>query len=175
MEHNPIQTMLQEHETISQVEEIIKTLNNSWEDDSEKYEEAVSILITFFKEYADENHHRKEEEVLFPAICDHPDFILQEIIDELEQHHEDFRDYTKEIEEALDEKDYEKSYHELKNYLQDLLDHIAVENDELFVLAETLLDEDELETIYFKFMDIDMELGNEKKTELEQSIQAIEI
>jgi len=175
MEYNPIQTMLDEHELISDVEDVIINLNNSWENDSEEYKKNVKSLITFFREYADGIHHRKEEEVLFPAICNHPEFILNEIIDELKQHHEDFREYTHEIEEALEEKDYERSYKKLNNYLQDLLDHIAVENDELFVLAETLLDEDELETIYFKFMDIDMELGNERKKELEQSIQKIEI
>jgi len=170
MNNNPIQTMLEEHEIISKTENIIKNLNHSWENNSENYTKAITRLITFFRDYADGNHHRKEEEVLFPAICNHPDFKLQDIIDELEQHHEDFRDYTIEIEEALDEKDYEKSYHVLKNYLQELLDHIAVENDELFVLAETLLDEEELETIYFKFKDIDMELGEESKLKLEESI-----
>ena len=106
MEHNPIQTMHDEHEVISKTEKIIENLDRYWEISSEKYIKTVTILITFFREYADDNHHRKEEEVLFPAICDHPDFKLREIIDELEQHHEDFRDYTKEIEEALDEKDY---------------------------------------------------------------------
>ncbi len=170
MEHDPIKIMLDEHELIAQAEEVIENLNNSWHNNSEKYENAVASLIAFFREYADGHHHRKEEEVLFPAISNHPDFILQDIIDELEQHHEDFREYTKEIEHALDEKEYEKSYTVLTNYLQDLLDHIAIENDELFVLAETLLDEDELKTIYFKFMDIDMELGDERKTKLEQSL-----
>lgn len=173
MKHNPIKIMLDEHELIAQVEDIIENLNNSWKDDSGKYEKAVISLIAFFREYADGYHHRKEEEVLFPAICDHPDFILQEIIDELEQHHEDFREYTKEIEEALEEKEFEKSYNVLTNYLQDLLDHIAVENDEFFVLAESLLDEDELETIYFKFKDIDMELGEDRKIELVEKIKRI--
>ncbi len=173
MEHDPIEIMLNEHELIAQVEDVIENLNNSWIDDSEKYEKAITLLIDFFRDYADGHHHRKEEEVLFPAICDHPDFILQDIIDELEQHHEDFREYTKEIVVALEEKDYKRSYDVLTNYLQDLLDHIAVENDELFVLAETLLEEDELETIYFKFKDIDMEIGDKRKTELEQSIQII--
>jgi hemerythrin-like domain-containing protein len=175
MNKNPIQTMLEEHEIISKTENIIKNLNHSWEINSEKYTNAITRLIKFFRDYADNNHHRKEEEVLFPAICNHPDFKLQDIIDELEKHHEDFRDYTIEIEEALDEKDYEKSYQVLKNYLQELLDHIAVENDELFVLAETLLDEEELETIYFKFKDIDMELGEESKLKLEESIENIAV
>lgn len=174
MKNSPIQTMLDEHEVISQTEKVIEKLDHYWEISSEKYTKIVTILITFFRNYADDIHHRKEEEVLFPAISNHPDFKLREIIDELEQHHEDFRDYTKEIEEALDKNEYEKSYNELKNYLQDLLDHIAVENDELFVLAETLLDEEELETIYFKFKDIDMEIGDYRKTELEKSLDSLE-
>ena len=170
MNNNPIQTLLEEHQVISKTENIIKTLNRSWEYNSENYTKAIKTLIIFFRDYADGNHHRKEEEVLFPAICDHPDFKLQEIIDELEQHHEDFREYTEEIEKALDVNDYENSYSLLKNYLQKLLDHIAVENNELFVLAEILLDDEELETIYFKFKDIDMELGEVSKLELEKSI-----
>jgi len=173
MEHNPIQTMLDEHEVICQTEAIIENLDKLWETDAENYKTTVSTLITFFREYADAYHHRKEEEVLFPAINDHPDFVLQEIIEEFETHHEDFRDYASSIEELLNSDDFEESYKELNNYLQDLLDHIGAENDELFVLAETLLDEDELQTIFFKFKDIDMELGEERKIELEESIGSI--
>jgi hemerythrin-like domain-containing protein len=167
--------MLDEHEVICKTEAIIENLNQLWESDIEKYTELVTTLISFYREYADSYHHRKEEEVLFPAIKNHPDFVLREIIDEFEQHHEDFRDYTREIEQAIMEGNYEKSYQELNNYLQDLLDHIAAENDELFVLAESLLGEEELETIFFKFKDIDMELGQDRKTELEENISAIEI
>ncbi len=173
MEHNPIQTMLDEHEIICQAEDIIENLDKTWEADADKYKETVSFLITFFREYADGYHHRKEEDVLFPAIQKHPDFVLQEIIEEFETHHEDFREYTVTIEDLINAGDFEKSYKELNNYLQDLLDHIGAENDELFVLAETLMDEDDLETIYFKFKDIDMELGEERKVELEKSIAAL--
>ena len=175
MKNNPIQTMLDEHEVICKTEAIIENLNQLWESDIEKYTELVTTLISFYREYADSYHHRKEEEVLFPAIKNHPDFVLREIIDEFEQHHEDFRDYIKEIEQAIMEGNYEKSYQELNNYLQDLLDHIAAENDELFVLAESLLGEEDLETIFFKFKDIDMELGQDRKTELEEKISTIEI
>jgi hemerythrin-like domain-containing protein len=175
IKYNPIQTMLEEHEIICKTESIIETLDYYWEKYPKKYTEIVTTLISFFREYADGYHHRKEEEVLFPAIKNHPDFVLHEIIDEFEQHHEDFRDYTKEIEEALTEGNYKKSYQELNNYLQDLLNHIAAENDELFVLAETLLEEEDLETIFFKFKDIDMELGIDRKTELEENITSLRI
>jgi hemerythrin-like domain-containing protein len=173
MTNNPIQIMLDEHDIISKTESIIKNLNLLWETDAEKYMEKVKTLITFFKEYADGYHHFKEEEVLFPAIMNHPDFSLQEIIHEFEEHHQGFRDYTKNIVDAIKNGNYEKSYQELNSYLEDLLDHIAAENDELFVLAENLIDDKELEAIFFKFKDIDMDLGESRKIELEQSIETI--
>jgi len=173
MKNNPIEVMFCEHEVISKTEAIIQNLDKTWVTDAVKYKEVIATLINFFREYADGYHHRKEEDVLFPAINDHPNFVLQEIIEEFETHHEDFRDYTVAIEEAISEKDFEGSYTQLNNYLQDLLDHIAAENDELFVLAESLLNEDELETIYFKFKDVDRELGEDRKVELEESIDAI--
>jgi hemerythrin-like domain-containing protein len=168
MNNNPIDVMHAEHDIINKAEEVIINCKSLWEKDTTAYINIIEQLIIFFREYADGYHHRKEEEVLFPAIKDHPDFVLQEIIDELENHHESFRDYVKEIEMALAKHDFSKSYQELQNYCNDLLDHIAAENDELFVLAETLLDETDLETIFFKFKDIDMELGEERKGELEK-------
>ncbi|MCB0802522.1 MAG: hemerythrin domain-containing protein [Flavobacteriales bacterium] len=173
MKNNPIDVMLHEHEVICSTEAIIEGLDKSWEEEPEKYKSTVSTLLTFFREYADGYHHNKEEEVLFPAINDHPDFVLQEMVEEFETHHEDFREYSKVIEDAMAEEEFEESYKELNSYLQDLLDHIAAENEELFVLAESLLDESDLETIYFKFKDIDMELGEERKTELEKLIQGL--
>jgi len=40
-------------------------------------------------------------------------------------------------------------------------------------LAENLMDEADLETIYFKFKDMDMELGDDRKKELEESIAGL--
>jgi hemerythrin-like domain-containing protein len=175
MEYNPIQTMLDEHAVICSTEQTIKRLEGSWTVNEEYYKSAVMTLISFFREYADGYHHRKEEEVLFPEIKNHPDFVLQEIIEEFEEHHNDFRECADSIEEAINEGDYERSYKELRNYLEDLLDHIAAENDELFVLAESLMSEEELETIYFKFKDIDRELGEENKLKLEKRIINFEV
>lgn len=173
MENNPLNVMYAEHDIIVKAESIIESLDKVWEKDEEKYKEVMATLITFFREYADGYHHRKEEEVLFPAIHGHPDFVLQEILEEFETHHEDFREYTKDIENAIAEGDYAKSYKELNRYLQDLLDHIGAENDELFSLAESLMDEDDLTTIFFRFKDIDMELGEDRKIELEKSIEGL--
>ncbi len=173
MKNNPIEVMYSEHDFIMKAEDVINNCKKSWENDSSGYSLLVGQLVIFFKEYADGYHHHKEELVLFPAIQNHPDFVLEGMIDEFIEHHESFRDYTKEILEALADKEYSKSHDLLKAYCNDLLDHIAAENDELFVLAENLLSVDELETIYFKFKDIDLEQGEARKIELEEMIDSM--
>lgn len=170
-ENNPIQVLMDEHEIISSVEARIKELNNSWLDNAENYKKNVLTLLAFFKEYSDKFHHHKEEEVLFKELRNNPDFILNDIVEELEGHHDMFRDSTKEIEEAIKNDKYEKVQELLTGYINDLLDHIAVENDELFIMAESLFNEDELERMYFLFQDIDMELGQVRKQELVDSIK----
>jgi hemerythrin-like domain-containing protein len=70
------------------------------------------------------------------------------------------------IAEALDEQKWELTQATLERYTNDLLDHISVENDEVFIMAETLFSDTELERIYFLFQDIDIKLGQERKQQL---------
>lgn len=168
MENNPAQLLMNEHEVIKQVEKTVYLLDFLWEKDAEKYKSFIAKIIYFLKEYSDKYHHHKEEEILFPELCNHPDFLLQEIIDELLEHHEMFREYTREIEEAIADNQFENAHTILKKYLENLLDHIAIENDELFIMAENLFSPNELEKLFFRFKDIDMELGEAIKTDLEK-------
>jgi hemerythrin-like domain-containing protein len=170
MEGSPIQVMYKEHEIITQAEYNIKALFHTWIDKPEEYVSEVKRLISFFKEYADKMHHMKEENVLFPALRDCDEFTLDELLSELEAHHERFREYTGKILQDLSAGDYAEAWTILKEYCNDLLDHIAVENDELFVLAEALLSAQELERIYFKFQDVDREMGLDRKKELEDIV-----
>ncbi len=166
VKHNPIQTLMDEHDVISSSVEEIQSIENLWEKNADEYKNKMSKLLEFFKEYGDKYHHYKEEEVLFPEMTNHPEFRQREIIAELEEHHNLFRDYVNEIEEALEEQEWEKVQNKLQQYLNDLLDHIAIENDEVFIMAESLFSEDELERIYFQFQDIDNEFGTIRKKEL---------
>ena len=165
-EHDPIQTLMDEHNVISSSAEALQNLEELWKKDALKYKNSVHKLLKFLKEYGDNFHHYKEENVLFPEMKAHPEFRQHEIIDELEEHHNMFRDYVKEIEEALEEQEWEQVQSKLQQYMNDLLDHIAIENDEVFIMAETLFNEEELESMFFQFQDIDNELGATRKTEL---------
>ena len=167
MNHNPVNVLLHEHDIIvsllNKVNDLGKHINNK-----EYYVEQMNNVLSFLKNYSDGYHHKKEEEILFPALQDHPDFHLSAMIDELNEHHESFREYTRDIEECIGEGNLEKAQTILEKYTSDLSDHIAIENDELFVLAENLFTEDELEKMYFHFQDSDMELGTSEKEEMEK-------
>ena len=174
MNNNPIEYLIAEHDVISHVENLVPHLEGYRNINKEAYEEAMQSLITFFREYADKFHHYKEEQVLFPKLNAHHNFSQQELITELEDHHELFREYLSSIETFLQEKNYEQVQAILKKYINELLDHIAAENDELFVMAESLFNDDEIESMYFSFKDIDREFGEDKKQQLAETIEQIE-
>lgn len=169
--NNPIQVLLDEHEVIRSSEKIINALDHSWLENENKYAEKVVNLLRFFREYTDYFHHRKEEDVLFRELKNNSGFLLPEIISELEGHHQAFRETVAEIEIALQCRQWKNIQNLLTRYMNDLLDHIAVENDEIFIIAEAVFSKEELERMYFRFEDIDSNLGKDKKNELENENQ----
>lgn len=168
MENNPAEMLMNEHDIIKRVEAVIHSMDKLWEKDPEKYKAMVTRMLYFFKEYSDKFHHYKEEEVLFPEMRNHPDFVLDEIIEELEEHHVMFREYAKDIRESIENDEPEKAHKILKKYISNLLDHIAIEDDELFSMAQSLFTEEQFEKLYFRFKDIDLELGEKFKEDLEK-------
>ncbi len=174
MNNQPLEYLIAEHDIISRVEQMVPQLDSYWKTNQETYEETIRSLITFFREYADKFHHYKEEQILFPKMNRHPDFSQQELIEEFEDHHELFREHLSSVEASLQEKNYEQVQAILKRYINELLDHIAAENDELFVMAESLFNDDELESMYFSFKDIDREFGEDKKQQLVETLEHIE-
>ncbi len=166
---NASQLLMAEHDVIKNAESLINRIKLLWEKDPEKYKTIVLRLLYFFKEYSDKYHHYKEEQVLFPEMINHPDFKLIEIIEELEDHHVMFREYTQEITVLVQQNRFDEAQKILEKYVDNLLDHIAIEDDELFSMAEHLFSPDDYEKIYFRFKDIDAALGEAKKLELEKT------
>lgn len=166
--------LIHEHFVIQNVINNLDDIQILCERYPEEYEKAVKELLIFFREYADKYHHSKEEIILFPKMSDANDMLGGNIISEMLENHEDFRGYIKNIEYLLSVKKYSEAKQVLSDYSEKLLDHIAVENDELFQMLETLFMDDEIEKIYFSFLDSDRELGDSRKKELEKSVLKIQ-
>lgn len=70
MEPEPIQELVQEHDYILKVVQALKAIGKKLQDDSFFDEKLLRDIIAFMREYADECHHAKEEDLLFPALID---------------------------------------------------------------------------------------------------------
>jgi len=163
-----LEVLYSEHEIIKSVINYREKLTALSKSDSVKYKNIITGLIGFFRNYADKFHHYKEEKLLFPLMCKKNEILKDSIIEEMLDNHQNFRKLVKSIESAVESGNYEESSRLLNQYTEMLLDHIAVEDDELFQMAETLFEEGEMEKMYYDFQDIDRELGLEVKCEFEK-------
>ena len=169
---NPVTILIQEHNLIKIAVEIAKKSRNKLGNEAE-YDSIIRQLLVFFRNYADNFHHHKEELILFPEMVKANEMLEQGIVFEMFENHSDFREMLASIENLLNSKNYEQAQNKLEQYCEALLDHIAVEDDEVFEIAKSLFDESELEKIYFRFVDVDAELGQQHKEELKANLEEL--
>ncbi|MCC7158215.1 MAG: hemerythrin domain-containing protein [Ignavibacteria bacterium] len=163
-----------EHEIIKSVIEFRERISSLSKSDPQKYKNIINELVNFFRNYADKFHHHKEEKLLFPLMCEKNEMLQESIVSEMLENHQDFRKLVNSIETEVNSDNFGEGASLLSKYTDLLLDHIAVEDDELFQIAETLFDDNELEKLYFDFQDIDRELGFDNKIELEKMKENLE-
>ncbi|MCC6683969.1 MAG: hemerythrin domain-containing protein [Bacteroidia bacterium] len=130
----------------------------------------VKNRIDFFRKYADSYHHHKEEKVLFPEMIKRNEMLEFGVIHEMLENHEDFREMLAEIEHLVNEENAAEAQKKFDKYANALIEHIAVEDDEVFQIAETLMNEDELLTVLYLFEDCDRELGAPEKIVWESKV-----
>lgn len=169
-----IQLLFDEHALIVQATEAAKGARALLDKDTATYEKVIREMIVFFRIYADRFHHHKEELILFPEMQKKNELLSGGILKEMLDNHVEFRQMVKDVENHLDEKKYIGAQTQLEAYCEMLLDHIAVENDEVFPIAESLFSEEELDKISGRFEDCDSEIGIQKKQELSEIIGEIE-
>lgn len=170
--NNPIEILYEEHniiiDAINIAHDLRKIIYNS-----DLYEKQANSLLIFFREFADKCHHQKEETVLFPQMIKANELLESGVVQEMFENHEDFRELINEIEKSIKNRDYKNAQNKLEEYTDALTDHIAVENEEVFEIAQTLFNENELEKIYYKFKDIDSEFGEKDKNLLQKQLNEI--
>lgn len=165
-----IDLLFNEHELITKAIEQTHAFLSDVANGSRSIEE-MHNRIHFFRNYADRYHHHKEEEILFPEMSKRNELLADGVIQEMLENHADFRDMLADIESTVNAGDIQTLQKQFANYAEALLDHIAVENDEVFHMAETLFSEDELDNIYYRFLDCDRELDEDNKREMEEAVE----
>jgi hemerythrin-like domain-containing protein len=109
----------------------------------------LSSLLEFFRVFADQCHHGKEEEILFPALEGKGMPRHGGPVGVMLEEHERGRDLIREMGEATDsfrERDTGSGRRWAKaasGYISLLREHISKENNILFVIAEKMLNDSE--------------------------------
>ncbi|MBL0127973.1 MAG: hemerythrin domain-containing protein [Flavobacteriales bacterium] len=171
--HNAIRSLYDEHEMIVEAIEVAKEAGTLIGKDDERYVRTMKDLIDFFRTYADQYHHHKEEEVLFPLMLESNEMLGDGVLKEMLENHADFREMLDGISKDLEAGRLPQVRDGLARYSEALLDHIAVENDEVFHMAMTLLDDNTLDRVGFQFEDHDRETGAERKEELARMVREL--
>jgi len=171
--HDSTKLLFHEHAVITEAIDIALHASSLIDGDARNYETTVRNLIQFFRQYADQYHHHKEEIILFPEMEKKNTLLGDGILREMFDQHTEFRDMIHSIESFLDAGEFKDAQQQLEAYCRALLDHIAIENDEVFQIAETIFDDKEMEQIYFRFVDCDRELGMDSKTALRRKLDEL--
>lgn len=158
----------EEHDNILHLLDRIEVLPGT--DNPDRFIEFIRRAIQLLREYADQYHHQKEEDWLFPFLKSKNELLGDGILHSLLEQHEDMRQELNIIEAAINKSDIKSAQKLLADYCRNLRDHIAAEEDELFPMAENLLTEYELDELSGRFEDNDRNLGKEKKAKYENMI-----
>ena len=167
------QMLMDEHHVIVKALDYCRTLDCTWEDDTDAYASKVNLLTDFFKDYSDGYHHNKEEIDLFKEMIRKNEMLGEGIVGEFFGQHDDFRNYVTAIRDEVKNVNYEQSFKTLMEYREELLMHIEAEDDELFPMAEALFTDAEKEHMYHRFRDIDRELGEQRKQDFENWVETL--
>jgi len=158
-----------EHEHILKIVEALEDechkLENGQNLDKSFFEKAID----FMKNYGDKFHHAKEEEILFKELkkeevqgrmhCSPMDQMLHE--------HDIGREFVKNLEKGLKEKNKEKIIENARGYCQLLREHIFKEDNILYGMANEALTDNEQKSLLEKFKIADKKNEKDEKRCLE--------
>ncbi|MFB3907238.1 MAG: hemerythrin domain-containing protein [Candidatus Eisenbacteria bacterium] len=146
MTERPTDILRDEHQ---QIEAVLQVLDDLAEEARRgPFDRAkAGEILTFLREFADRNHHGKEERCLFPRLAQHGYGPELGPVAVMLHEHELGRQFLRQMGSALDEPEAEgaaRRFADAANgYVQLLAHHIEKENMILFRIAESLFDEDD--------------------------------
>ncbi len=166
----PIGPLMKEHRKIERMVALIAGHADELrvDEDAEPDPDFIFDALTFMREYADECHHGKEEDILFAALEDREiSSEHRQIMAQLIEDHERGRELVGALDDATSgwedgEDDAREGILEALEGIADLYpDHIATEDDELFIPVMSYFSDAEKEDMMEAMWDFDHELFTE--------------
>ena len=158
---NPILLLEEEHNVIRRVLAVIEQETRRIDTGALPDADLLRQTIQFFAGFADGRHHGKEERFLFAVLASKKDIIRDGPVKVLSSEHESGRYFVKELREGLvqleagDQRATARIRRALQLYAQMLHKHIAKEEEILFLLAQVLLSDNEMEELGTEFQGAD--------------------
>ena len=165
----PIGPLMIEHRLIERMVALLEKELEKIETSKELNPQFIFNAVDFFRTYADQLHHGKEEDILFKELTkknlsEEHKKIMQELIEE----HIIARKNVKGLLEANEQ--YAKGNHEeitkiirsLKTLIALYLPHIAKEDKRFFIPVMNYFSEEEQQIMLKQFFDFDKQMIHEK-------------
>ncbi len=150
-----LELLSKEHENILVIAEALNRECDALESGKEIDKEFFKKALDFIKNYADKFHHAKEEDILFKELCNEEAKMHCNPIEQMLYEHDIGRNFVKEIEEGLKERNKEKIIRGARGYSNTLKDHIFKEDNVLYPMAEQVLNRKVRKNIFNKFMGVE--------------------
>jgi hemerythrin-like domain-containing protein len=156
----PSATLRAEHRIIERVLRVLDRLVSRLAEDGVVERDALRQCVEFFRLFADACHHAKEEDLLFPAL-EHRGIPREGgPIGVMLHEHRVARALTRDMGDALDaidcnEPDGPRRFETAaRQYLELLTNHIAKEDNVLFMIGDRVLTEDDQQSLCSRFCEV---------------------
>ncbi len=150
-----IHDLVQEHEKIIRVLEIIKKVQENDKISEEALLKFYLELADFIEIYADKCHHGKEEHNLYHTLAPLSGETGKEMIIKLLDEHVQARNLTKLIRSAALVGNISEATSAAAKYRNLLIDHITRENEEMFPTIEKRITLEQEEVIHGHFLAVE--------------------
>ena len=158
-----LKILYDEHQNILKVIDALIQECNSIESGNKIDKEFLKKTIEFIKDYADNFHHSKEENILFIELSKDEVQMHCNPIPQMLHEHDLGRNFIKELENGVEENDKDKIIENARAYAQLLQEHISKEDNILYPMADELLSSNIKNNIFKKFQEVEQKLIEKKK------------
>ncbi|MEN6390518.1 MAG: hemerythrin domain-containing protein [Syntrophomonas sp.] len=156
--------LIQEHQAVLLMLQIMEAICSDLDQGVQPNTDELDSVIDFLKGFVDKCHHGKEEDILFPELEARRVPNVGGPIDVMLSEHQRGRILIKEMAEGvrlfkagLSESISKQLVPNAREYTKLLREHIAKENQVLFKMADSLIDETSQNELYEKFEELEFE------------------